>query len=141
MLYALKPVPVQEIFERDSSESRRTALKGEKLGHVLVAYQMVRQPGLRGLIRATEGHTPLQKTLGEPVARNTLANARTQRPVRANFSVTLGRGQESPGRRAEEVLATVPLQDWQTIAWSEEAKGRSFIVRRRGESDSSWTGE
>jgi len=43
--------------------------------------------------------------------------------VRANFSVTLGRGQESPVRRADEVLAAQPLQDWQTIAWSEGAKG------------------
>src|SRR5207249_6176544 len=40
-----------------------------------------------------------------------------------NFSVTLGRGQESPVRRADEVLAAQPLQDWRTIAWSEGAKG------------------
>jgi SRSO17 transposase len=43
--------------------------------------------------------------------------------VRANFSVTLGRGQTSPVRRADEVLAVLPLQDWQTVAWSEGAKG------------------
>ena len=43
--------------------------------------------------------------------------------VRANFSVTLGRGYTGPVRRADEVLAVQPLQDWQTIAWSEGAKG------------------
>ena len=81
MLQALKQVPVQEIFDPDPYESRRTALKGEKLLHVLVAYQMVRQPGMRGLLRAIEEHAPLQAALGGPVARNTLANALTQRPL------------------------------------------------------------
>jgi SRSO17 transposase len=43
--------------------------------------------------------------------------------VRANCSVTLGRGKDNPGRRADDVLAASPLQDWRTIAWSEGAKG------------------
>jgi SRSO17 transposase len=43
--------------------------------------------------------------------------------VRANFSVTLGRGPTSPGLRADEVLVAQPLQGWQTIAWSVGAKG------------------
>jgi SRSO17 transposase len=43
--------------------------------------------------------------------------------VRANFSVTLGRGQTSPVLRADEALAAQPRQDWQTCAWSEGAKG------------------
>jgi hypothetical protein len=81
MLQALKQVPVQEIFDRDPYESRRTALQGEKLLHVLVAYQMIRQPGMRGLLRAIEEHAPLQAALGGPLARNTLANALTQRPL------------------------------------------------------------
>jgi Transposase DDE domain len=81
MLQALNHVPVQEIFDKDPYESRRTALKGEKLLQVLVAYQLVQQPGIRGLIRAIEEHAPLQDALGGPVARNTLANALTQRPV------------------------------------------------------------
>src|SRR5262249_51071381 len=42
---------------------------------------------------------------------------------RANFSVTLGRGQDSPILRADAALAAYPLQVWQTIAWSEGAKG------------------
>jgi len=50
-LHALKGVSAQDIFDRDPYESRRTALKGERLLHVLVAYQMVRQPGMRGLRR------------------------------------------------------------------------------------------
>jgi SRSO17 transposase len=43
--------------------------------------------------------------------------------VRANFSVTLGRGQDSPILRVDAALAAYPLQVWQTIAWSEGAKG------------------
>src|SRR5919206_531264 len=81
MLHALKQVSVQDIFARDPYESRRTALRGEKLLHVLVAYQMIRQPGVRGLVRAIAEHAPLQAALGGPGARNTLANALTQRPV------------------------------------------------------------
>jgi SRSO17 transposase len=53
--------------------------------------------------------------------------------VRANFGVPLGRGTDSPGRRAEEVLAARPLQDWQTSAWSAGAKGwwrAKFLARR-----------
>jgi SRSO17 transposase len=54
--------------------------------------------------------------------------------VRANFSVTLGRGPTSPVRRADAVLAAQPLQDWQTIAWSEGAKGwwRAKFLALRG---------
>jgi hypothetical protein len=37
--------------------------------------------------------------------------------------VTLGRGQESPVRRADEELAAQPLQDWQTSAWRAGATG------------------
>jgi SRSO17 transposase len=43
--------------------------------------------------------------------------------VRADFSVTLERGKDSPVQRADAVLAAQPLQDWRTIAWSEGAKG------------------
>lgn len=43
--------------------------------------------------------------------------------VRADFSGTLGRGPTSPVLRADEVLAAQPLQAWQTLAWSEGAKG------------------
>jgi SRSO17 transposase len=43
--------------------------------------------------------------------------------VRANFSVTRGRSADSAVQRADEVLAAQPLQDWQTIAWSEGATG------------------
>ncbi len=43
--------------------------------------------------------------------------------VRADFSVTLGGGPQSPVRQAAAVLAAQPRQDWQTIAWRAEAKG------------------
>ncbi len=81
MLQALKAVPVQEIFDRDPYESRRTALKGEKLLHVLVVYQTLQNLFLRGLVRAIAEHEPLQEALGGPVARTTLSNALAHRPV------------------------------------------------------------
>jgi SRSO17 transposase len=43
--------------------------------------------------------------------------------VRADFSVTLGRGPQSPVQRAAAVLAAQPRRDWQTIAWRQGAKG------------------
>jgi hypothetical protein len=43
--------------------------------------------------------------------------------VRANFRVTLGRGQQSPVLRAAEGLAAQPRQDWQPMAWSAGAQG------------------
>jgi hypothetical protein len=54
--------------------------------------------------------------------------------VRANFSVTLERGQSSPVLRAEDVLAAQPLQAWQTIAWSAGTKGwwRARCLALRG---------
>ncbi len=54
--------------------------------------------------------------------------------VRANFSVTLGRGQDSPSLRADEALAGQPLQDWQTLAWSAGATGwwRAKVLALRG---------
>jgi SRSO17 transposase len=54
--------------------------------------------------------------------------------VRANFSVTLGRRADRPVRRAEDVLAAQPLQDWQTLTWRAGAKGgwRAQFRARRG---------
>jgi SRSO17 transposase len=43
--------------------------------------------------------------------------------VRADFSVTLERGPESPVLRAAAVLAAQPRRDWHTITWREGAKG------------------
>ena len=43
--------------------------------------------------------------------------------VRANFTVVLGRDQDRPGRRVDEVLDAQPRQAWRSIAWSEGAKG------------------
>src|SRR5215472_14606354 len=37
--------------------------------------------------------------------------------VRADFSVTLGGGPQSPVQQADVVLAAQPRQDWRTIAW------------------------
>jgi SRSO17 transposase len=43
--------------------------------------------------------------------------------VRADFSVTRGRGPQSPVRRADAVLAAPPLRDWHTITWRAGAQG------------------
>jgi SRSO17 transposase len=43
--------------------------------------------------------------------------------VRADFSVTLGRGPASLVPRADTVLAAQPRQDWRTIAWSAGTQG------------------
>ena len=47
--------------------------------------------------------------------------------VRANFSVTLGRGPSSPGRRADEVLAAQPLQHWHSPRV--ERRGQRVVAR------------
>ena len=54
--------------------------------------------------------------------------------VRADFSVTLGRSPASPVRRAEAVVAEHPRAAWQTLAWSQGAKGweRAQFVAVRG---------
>jgi SRSO17 transposase len=54
--------------------------------------------------------------------------------VRANCSVTFGRGQTSPVLRADTVLAAQPLQAWHTIGWSAGAKGwwRAKVLALRG---------
>lgn len=80
-LQALKRVPVQTIFDRDPYESRRTALKGERLLWLLVAFQMIKSRFMRGLVRAAEENQPLQKAVGGPVALNTFSNALAQRSV------------------------------------------------------------
>jgi len=81
LLRVLKRVPVQTIFDRDPYESRRTALKGSKLLWLLVAFQMLKTPFMRGLVKATQENQPLQEAVEGPVALNTLSNALAQREV------------------------------------------------------------
>jgi DDE family transposase len=132
MLQALKPVPVQEIFARDPYESRRTALKGEKLLHVLVIYQILKNPCMRGLVRAIAEHAPLQAALGGPVARNTLSNALAHRPVGQMLEVWMllkdryGAGVERLGKN----FARIALIDSSLLqlslaayAWAEYRQG------------------
>ncbi len=80
-LQALKRVPVQTIFDRDPYESRRTALKGERLLWLLVAFQLLKSRFMRGLVQAVEENQPLQAAVEGPVALNTLSNALAQRSV------------------------------------------------------------
>ena len=81
MLQALKEVPVQDIFERDPYEGRRTALPGPKLMEVLMVHQVIKSPYLRGVVSAIEEHHPLQEALGGLVARTTLSNALAHYPL------------------------------------------------------------
>ena len=79
LLRAIERVNIQPIFDRDSYESRRTALPGARLLKVLAAFQLIKSPRLRGLIQTIADHAALQRALGGTVARNTLSNALQQR--------------------------------------------------------------
>ncbi len=80
-LQALKRVPVQALFDSDPYESRRTALKGQRLLWLLVAFQLLKSRFMRGLVRAVQENQPLQVAVGGPVALNTLSNALAHRSV------------------------------------------------------------
>jgi hypothetical protein len=81
LLRAIDRVKLQPIRDRDPYESWRTALPGSRLVKVLVVFQMIQSPFLRGLVRAIEDHPSLQRALGGVVARNTLSNALEQRDL------------------------------------------------------------
>ena len=81
LLYALDRVQLQAVFDRDPYESRRRALPGSRLVKVLVVYQMIKSSKLRGLVRAIEEHSGLQKALDGAVERNTLSNALAHREL------------------------------------------------------------
>jgi hypothetical protein len=81
LLYATGRVNVQQIFDRDPYESRRTAMKGSRLLKVLVFYQLLAAPSARGLVDAIEDSLDAQAALGGTVARNTLSNALSQRDL------------------------------------------------------------
>lgn len=81
LLRAIERARVQQVFDRDPYESRRTALPGSRLVKVLVVYQMIKSVKLRGLVRAIEEHQGLQMALGSQVERNTLSNALAHRDV------------------------------------------------------------
>jgi hypothetical protein len=62
--------------------------------------------------------------------------------VRADFSVTRGRGPQSPVRRAAAVLAAQPRPVWHTIAWRGGAQGwwrAKFVALRCGRVDGDGT--
>jgi Transposase DDE domain len=81
LLRAVDRVNTQAIFDRDAYESRRTALPGSRLLKVLVLYQMLKSPKLRGLIRTVEEQPRVEQALGARLARNTLSNALGERDL------------------------------------------------------------
>jgi hypothetical protein len=128
MLQALKQVPIEDIFNQDPYESRRTALKGERLLQVLTVHQLLKSPYLRGVITAIAEHRPLQAAVGGPVARNTLSNALAHYPVESMLEAwlrlkeRLGAGVEKLGQK----FARIALIDTSLIkrslaayAWAE----------------------
>lgn len=81
LLYALSRVNLQEVFDRDPYESRRSALPGARLVKILVVYQMIRSEKMRGLVQTITAHAGLQAGLGGQVALNTLSNGLAQRDL------------------------------------------------------------
>jgi hypothetical protein len=127
LLYAIGRVNVQQIFDRDPYESRRTAVKGSRLLKVLVFYQLLAAPSARGLVDAIEDSLDAQAALGGTVARNTLSNALSQRDLEQMIE-----GRDVPARS----LQSLP---------SEEDKGRevfdnlSFVQNGHSEPDENVT--
>jgi putative transposase len=128
MLQALKHVPIQDIFNQDPYESRRTALKGEKLLRVLTVHQLIKSPYLRGVITAINEHRPLQEAIGGPVARNTLSNALAHYPVESMLEAwlrlkeRLGAGVEKLGKKFARIAlidASLLKLSLAAYAWAE----------------------
>jgi hypothetical protein len=78
---AIERVGTQPIFDRDSYESRRTAMKGARLLKVLAFFQMLSDPGQREIERVVDASQEAQKALGGRVPRNTLSNALRRRDL------------------------------------------------------------
>lgn len=81
LLYSIGRVNVQQVFDRDPYESRRTAMKGSRLLKVLAFYQLIAASSGRGLVDAIEDSLDAQTALGGTVARNTLSNALSHRDL------------------------------------------------------------
>jgi putative transposase len=128
MLQALKQVSLQDIFDQAPYESRRTALKGERLLQVLTVHQLIKSPYLRGVVTAINEPRPLQEALGGPVARNTLSNALAHYPVESmreawlRLKERLGAGVEKGGKKfARSALSEASLLKLSlaAYAWAE----------------------
>lgn len=81
VLRAVARVATAQIFAHDPYESRRTALPGPRLLQALVFYQFLKDPTQAGLRRVVDESPVAQEMLGGTFARNTLANALTQRDL------------------------------------------------------------
>jgi hypothetical protein len=128
MLQALKPVPLQDIFNQDPYESRRTALKGERLLQVLTVHQLIKSPSLRGVVTAINEHRPLQEAVGGPVARTTLSTALAHYPVESMMEAwlrrkeQLGAGVEKVGKKFARIAlieASLLKLSLAAYAWAE----------------------
>lgn len=71
----------QQVFDKDSYESRRTACPGERLLKVLMIYVLLKTRSQRGVVKTIAESQPLQAALGGTLTRNTLSNALQQRDL------------------------------------------------------------
>jgi hypothetical protein len=138
MLQALQQVPLQDIFNQDPYESRRTALKGDRLLQILMAHQLLKSPSLRGVITAIDEHRPLQEAVGGPVARTTLANALAHYPVESRMEAwlrlkeRLGAGVEKLGKKVARIAlieASLLKLSLAASAWAEYRQARGAAKR------------
>jgi hypothetical protein len=138
MLQALQQVPLQDIFNQDPYESRRTALKGDRLLQILMAHQLLKSPSLRGVITAIDEHRPLQEAVGGPVARTTLANALAHDPVESRMEAwlrlkeRLGAGVEKLGKKVARIAlieASLLKLSLAASAWAEYRQARGAAKR------------
>jgi len=78
---AVNKADLKKIFDKDSYESRRKELKGPRLVILMVIFQLIKSPYMRGLVRVITDNKKLQELAGGEIARSTLSNALAKRPV------------------------------------------------------------
>ena len=81
LLRAIERVKTQTIFDHDTYESKRKAMKGSRLLKVLAFFQMLSDPGQREIERVVDASQEAQKALGGRVPHNTLSNALRRRDL------------------------------------------------------------
>ena len=113
LLRAIERVNLNQVFDRDPYESRRTALPGSRLVKVLVVYQMIKRTTLRSLVRAIEEHQGVQTALGSEVERHTLSNALAQRDVEQMVGAWMVLLQGL--RAADRTLGQACLRGWRSL--------------------------
>jgi len=87
IIKSLRKVPIQEIFDKDRYETRRKQLKGSRLVKLMVLYQLIKSPFMRGLVRSIEDSPTLETAAEGKIALNTLSNGLAKRSVEQMMEV------------------------------------------------------